>query len=1271
MRLSARFTRVVDWFVVGILILAAIAVTTLRLALPSLDEYTDELCSYIQEQSGLAIQVQHMQAAWRDFGPVLLAKDVELAIDKKQVVKVKQLELDIDFWPSIWALTPQFKKISINNLDLDLTKIIKKSATDKIDLALLSSIIDKSIFLQQGIVAIKNSKISFISPSQKKITLDLNNLFWTKKQGQHLINGLVSIVGPYENLLEISANLNNLNNLSSMNGDIYVRAHKFNINSWLSKQIKTKANLNSSDISFQIWSKVTNGSLDKALIDFAPSSLSWQQQKQKHKFVVDGNILVNKDKDNWQIFSNDLNLSSDKIIWDDFSFAVSLNKERALLNTNKIKLAAITPLLSLLEQYPKLSATISKIKPKGELQDLKLALDLKTWIPTYSLILKLNKTIAYKNIPSIKNLQVNLEGIGANGRANLSVNNGELNYPNVLVKPLIIHQSELKLLWTFDKWLKLWSDKFALVTPDINLDSQFRLDFINPIAPHLSASMQIDVKDASHTGLYLPVNLLPEDLTRILTDGITKGHINNGKLLWFGELSQYPFAKHNGIFLVDSYIDKAKFSFDPLWPTLNLPKIRLWVKNAALGLSTAKLDSMELQAQNVQAIFPDLMATSKLKITANIKAPAGKAVRDYMLATPLDDTLGSALTQLDITGAVSSSLDLTLLFDKFAYRAKGKVKFKNNALDIPKLGFNIQKIDGNLFFDNETIKAKKIKAKFLGQNFKLDLFGQDLKSGYAVNLKSIGNLQTSLLQKQSKNSILNKIKGLAKWNLGIDLLFNKNSYTYNAKLQSYLKDLEIDLPEPFAKKKKTKKSLVIDLAGKDDSFNLKAVLPKLRYQAKFKEQAGKLKNIASQVLVGFNEFIPLHQGTHELYAKLEQFSLQKWLPLVNNFAKSSLNNSYLPFKLPQHYVFKTSKFIFKDFIWHKLVGELWLRSKYWRFDIKSKETTGTVSRQRQKPIKIDLKSFFLRIPSDYVGQNSKLLSFFNHKKESSKVSTLEKDIMRQLPQLDIAIDKLWLQGYLLGKVEAKFRKLGNSFSWQDLSITSGTTSVLSNGKWRIDQGYNNTSLDLQVKSDNNSEIMYRFGALDGIQDASLDLNANLSWNGTPWGVFLRSLRGDINFKMKDGLITSISGRKNLIGVFSLDSLVRKMQFDFSGIFDKGLAFNSLLGNVTIKGGILMTQNVKMDAIAGEMTLNGTADLNTEQVNARVKFVPDFASGLPVITAFAVTPYTGAIVFAVTTVLSPILDVITQVNYKIYGNIAKPKIIEASRHHGEYRLPEKN
>lgn len=241
---------------------------------------------------------------------------------------------------------------------------------------------------------------------------------------------------------------------------------------------------------------------------------------------------------------------------------------------------------------------------------------------------------------------------------------------------------------------------------------------------------------------------------------------------------------------------------------------------------------------------------------------------------------------------------------------------------------------------------------------------------------------------------------------------------------------------------------------------------------------------------------------------------------------------------------------------------------------------------------------------------------------------------------------------------------------QNLLIDSGTTSLSLDGHWMLDDDQNETHIAFDIEGENSSDLMGRFGVSGGIQGAKFSSYASIQWQGSPWAMHRETLTGEVKTETGKGLISEVGGAGRLLGLFSIDSIVRKMQLDFSGIFDDGLAFNYIRGSGRIENGQFESDDIKMQALAGDMFITGSANLVNETVDAKVKFLPDFTSGIPVLTAFAVAPQTAIFVFAISTALSPVLDVFTQINYAVKGPIDSPTVTEKSRFTGEYTLPEK-
>ena len=83
------------------------------------------------------------------------------------------------------------------------------------------------------------------------------------------------------------------------------------------------------------------------------------------------------------------------------------------------------------------------------------------------------------------------------------------------------------------------------------------------------------------------------------------------------------------------------------------------------------------------------------------------------------------------------------------------------------------------------------------------------------------------------------------------------------------------------------------------------------------------------------------------------------------------------------------------------------------------------------------------------------------------------------------------------------------------------------------------------------------------------------------------------------------------------------------------------------------------------------DLGKQLIDYEVTFSPQLTGGFGVATAFAITPITGVVVLAATTLLQPFFDAITEVSYGIHGPLMSPAITELGRKKEKVKLETKD
>ena len=177
------------------------------------------------------------------------------------------------------------------------------------------------------------------------------------------------------------------------------------------------------------------------------------------------------------------------------------------------------------------------------------------------------------------------------------------------------------------------------------------------------------------------------------------------------------------------------------------------------------------------------------------------------------------------------------------------------------------------------------------------------------------------------------------------------------------------------------------------------------------------------------------------------------------------------------------------------------------------------------------------------------------------------------------------------------------------------------------------------------------------------MNYDLHWRSAPWQPQEESLNGILRTRLGKGDITDISTGHagQLLRLFSVDALLRKLRFDFSDTFSsEGFYFDSIRSAAWIKDGVLHTDDTLVDGLEADIAMKGSVDLVQRQLDVEAVVAPEISATVGVAAAFAVNPIVGAAVFAASKVLGPLWNKVSILRYRITGPVDKPQINEVLR-----------
>ena len=267
------------------------------------------------------------------------------------------------------------------------------------------------------------------------------------------------------------------------------------------------------------------------------------------------------------------------------------------------------------------------------------------------------------------------------------------------------------------------------------------------------------------------------------------------------------------------------------------------------------------------------------------------------------------------------------------------------------------------------------------------------------------------------------------------------------------------------------------------------------------------------------------------------------------------------------------------------------------------------------------------------------------------------------PDLQLRCAECWLWGQKYGRIEGDFAINGDTLSLANGLIDSGFARLTADGEWVNKIGGERTSLKGTLHGDKIDSAMNFFGISTPVRNAPFDVNYDLHWRSAPWQPQEESLNGILRTRLGKGDITDISTGHagQLLRLFSVDALLRKLRFDFSDTFSsEGFYFDSIRSAAWIKDGVLHTDDTLVDGLEADIAMKGSVDLVQRQLDVEAVVAPEISATVGVAAAFAVNPIIGAAVFAASKVLGPLWNKVSILRYRITGPVDKPQINEVLR-----------
>jgi uncharacterized protein (TIGR02099 family) len=1292
------------WQILAItLVLFALVVSLIRGLLPHIPEVRTELIDYLQSEYQLHVQMDELSAEWQAFGPSLTVNNLVLPPQDNLPITVisENVHIKLDFWQSLFTLSPQVETVVFDGVKVALNLDQLSPASDEHTQPDAQANLDwlyKLLLEQLEHFSVIDASLQLVSKQQHYRPIFIDNLVWQNSANRHQAQGMIHVdqLKSQQEQLSLRIDLSGDGHQpDTVAGQLYVTADSLDLGEWASRQHIAQKDTDNIEfqgvINLDAWMTFSQRKIQDGVLVFKPSWLQWSGADTQQKFAIhSGSLQWTPQPDGWKIASHDLDISTNDHSWPSLKLAIGTRDGDFFGYANQLIPSNLKPMLPLFPGLGKQQVNIwQQLNPQGQIGPIRLYKPADKPLIAKVDIQQLQWQ-PYQSIPGVSPIDAQLTWANSQLEFSLPEQEYSVDFNGGFSQPLALHGSAI--LGRYDvAQQRLTVADIELINDDLALQASLNLEFVEQT--HMGLAAHLTINDVADVGRYLPLMAMSPKLVSYLNDGLVAGRVNNAQLVWHGALSGYPYQDHSGVFQAAFLLDSGTFKFQPNWPAVSELTLSALFENAMMDLhiDQGKLDKVVVDGARVS--IPQLGSESLLRVEADITTDAQAATK-VINASSLRDSVGATLDVVQIQRQINTKLDLAIpLYKGGEQLIKGQVTFDDNPVFIVTPGLDLQGVTGKVNFVNQLVEGKNIKARLFQQPLIFSMKTGKHNSNFALNVDMNGRWDLDTLPASLHNPLSDTYRGKMDWNGGLTMIFDPSGYTLQVSANTDLIGTSLDLPMPYQKSIDEPRKLSADLIGDNKQSSLSIKLGNdVEFWGEFNADSGG-QLAFYDVMIGrhFKLGDTLNKQQGHIHLDLPKVDLAQWLPIINRFSVSAepnlitssvrdriLTADELPGIATQDNTAETTAVSNAAAAFPRLVGihanieqlnvlgqsfdKLHFYAQpteqVWRFDAQSQQFDGRIDfypNWRDQGIKVVAKKLYL-YPSVSMAEQT----------EPTAASMLQ-----YLPTLAIDVDDFKVNDLSLGHLVLQGLPHELGYQFQTLSLTQPTVTLKANGLWSLENGSDKTVFDVNLQADKFDDLSTILNINPGLEDAPLDLNGQLSWQGAPYHFMLDTLNGQLKFDLGKGHLSEISDKgARVFSLFSLDSLLRKLSLDFSDVFGEGLYFNTFNGSLAIDNGVVKTTDTEMDAIAGNMRVRGYTDLTSQSLNYDIRFVPQLASSVPTVVLLSTSAWTlGLGAFALTKVLEPVIEVISEIRFRVTGTMDNPQLEELERKSKEIEIPQ--
>ncbi len=215
------------------------------------------------------------------------------------------------------------------------------------------------------------------------------------------------------------------------------------------------------------------------------------------------------------------------------------------------------------------------------------------------------------------------------------------------------------------------------------------------------------------------------------------------------------------------------------------------------------------------------------------------------------------------------------------------------------------------------------------------------------------------------------------------------------------------------------------------------------------------------------------------------------------------------------------------------------------------------------------------------------------------------------PYLDLGVKKVKINDYYFDNLYIKTSPGNEGMIIERLNFKNHNLNMQGNGKWINKSDKQITFFDATFNSNNFGSSLEGLGYPSIIKEGNLSSQMIGQWHGSPETFSFNHFDGKITVDLKDGELLQVTKKTRaigqLLGLFSISSLQKRLSLDFSDFFSSGLSFDTMTGEFDFFKSKVKAKDLLLKGSFGEMRISGISNVAKKTHNQKLIYIPDLSS----------------------------------------------------------------